>query len=301
MAVIDVHAHHVPADVLDITGGPLPADRRGGDITDLGSRLDAMTSMGIDVQVMSAWMGFLSRDAATARRHNDALADSVAKHPDRFVGLAVAPLESPADAPAEIERAIKELGLRGVEIGTSVLGKNLDEPELGPFFRKVEELGVPIFIHPVNPTLGVERLGKYRLENLIGNVTETAVAVASLIFGGVLEEFPRLLIYLAHGGGSCPYIRGRWDHGLRHQKLDAHTERLPSEFLKTLYYDALTHSTDALEYLVGLVGDGHVMLGTDYPFAMGEPHPVEAIEATALTGEAKRRITSDNAAEMFRI
>jgi aminocarboxymuconate-semialdehyde decarboxylase len=301
MPVIDVHAHHVPEALLDITGGPLPADRRGGDITDLGSRLDSMDNQGIDIQVMSAWMGFLSRDTETARRHNDALADSVAKHPDRFVGLAVAPLETPADAPAEIERAVKKLDLRGVEIGSSVLGRNLDEPEFGPFFAKVEELGVPIFIHPVNPTLGVERLGKYRLENLIGNVTETAVAVASLIFGGVLEEFPRLLIYLAHGGGSCPYIRGRWDHGLQHQRLDAHTERLPSEYLKTLYYDALTHSTDALEYLVSLVGDDHVMLGTDYPFAMGELHPIEAIEATSLSVDAKRRITSDNAAQMFRL
>lgn len=301
MAVIDVHAHHVPAAVLDITGGALPADRRAGDITDLGSRLDAMTSVGVDVQVLSAWMGFLARDANTARRHNDAMAASVASHPDRFVGLAVAPLEQPADAPAEVERAVRELDLRGVEMGTAIAGKNLDEPELGPFYRKVEELRVPIFIHPVNPTLGVERLGKYRLENLIGNVTETAVAVASLIFGGVLEEFPRLQIYLAHGGGSCPYIRGRWDHGLQYQNLNARTQKAPSEYLKMLRYDALTHSTDALEYLVGLVGAERVMMGTDYPFAMGEPHPVEAIEATALSGAEKRSITGDNAQELFGI
>jgi aminocarboxymuconate-semialdehyde decarboxylase len=301
MPVIDVHAHYVPPEVLDITGRPLPADRRSGDITTLDDRMEAMSAMGVDVQVMSAWMGFLSRDLETARRHNDAMARSVATHADRFVALAVAPLETPEDAPAEIERAVRNLDMRGVEIGTSVLGANLDDPRFGPFFRKVEELGVPIFIHPVNPTLGVERLGKYRLENLIGNVTETAVAAASLIFGGVLDEFPRLLIYLAHGGGSCPYIRGRWDHGLRAQSLDAKTEKTPSLHLKTLYYDALTHSTDALEYLVGLVGADHVMLGTDYPFAMGEPHPVEEIEATALTGPQKQAIIGENAAQMFRI
>jgi len=301
MAVIDVHAHHVPEAVLDITGGALPADRRAGDITDLDSRLDAMASVGVDVQVLSAWMGFLARDANTARRHNDAMAASVASHPDRFVGLAVAPLEQPVDAPAEVERAVCELDLRGVEMGTAIAGKNLDEPELGPFYRKVEELGVPIFIHPVNPTLGVERLGKYRLENLIGNVTETAVAVASLIFGGVLDEFPSLQIYLAHGGGSCPYIRGRWDHGLQYQNLNARTQKAPSEYFKMLRYDALTHSADALEYLVGLVGAERVMMGTDYPFAMGEPHPVEAIEATALSVAEKRSIIGGNAQELFGI
>ena len=301
MPVIDVHSHHVPDEVLEITGGPLPADRRTGDLTALSSRLDVMTAQGVDVQVLSAWMGFLASDVETARRHNDALAGSVAKHPDRFVGLAVAPMADPDSAPAEVERAVKELDLRGVEIGTSVLGANLDEPAFGPFFGKVEELNVPIFIHPVNPTLGVERLGKYRLENLIGNVTETAVAAASLIFGGVLDEFPRLLIVLAHGGGSCPYIRGRWDHGLRAQRLDAKTERPPSELLKTLYYDALTHSTDALEYLVGFVGAEHVMLGTDFPFAMGEANPVQAIEDAALSPPQKQAIIGDNAAALFRV
>ena len=301
MPVIDVHAHHVPEECLDIAGGPMPADRRAGDITDLDRRLADMDAMGLDVQVMSGWMGFLSRDAATARAHNDSLAGSVAKHPGRFVGLAVAPMAEPEEAPAEVERAVRELGMRGVEIGTSVLGANLDEPAFGPFFRKVEELGVPIFIHPVNPTLGVERLGKYRLENLIGNVTETAVAAASLMFGGVLDEFPRLLVYLAHGGGSCPYVRGRWDHGLRAQPLNARGERTPSEYLRMLYYDALTHSADALEYLVGLVQADHVMLGTDYPFAMGEPHPVQAIEETVLSFAEKQAIIGDNASELFHI
>ena len=299
MPIIDVHAHHVPESCLDMTGGPLHADRRVGDITDLARRLGDMDAMGVDVQVMSAWMGFYSRDLETARRHNDALAASVATHPERFVGLAIVPLAEPEHAPRELERAAKELGLRGVEIGTNVLGQNLDGAELGPFFSKAEELSLPIFIHPVNQ-LGIDRLGSYRLENLIGNVTETAVAAASRSFGGVLDAFPRLTVYLAHGGGSCPYIRGRWDHGWQAQDLKTRNTRRPSDYLKSMFYDALTHSADALEYLVAGVGAGRVMLGTDYPFAMGEHHPVEAIsEVAGLTDAQKRSIMSDNAAAMF--
>ena len=249
MPIIDVHAHHVPESCLGMTGGPLPADRRVGDITDLARRLSDMDAMGVDVQVMSAWMGFYSRDLETARRHNDALAASVATHPERFVGLAIVPLAEPEHAPRELERAAKELGLRGVEIGTNVLGQNLDGAELGPFFSKAEELSLPIFIHPVNQ-LGIDRLGSYRLENLIGNVTETAVAAASLIFGGVLDAFPRLTVYLAHGGGSCPYIRGRWDHGWQAQDLKARNTRRPSG----LPQEHVLRRADALGRRLGVPG-----------------------------------------------
>ena len=298
MTVIDVHAHHIPEALLDLATDLVPS-RQVGSMTDLDERIADMTGMGVDVQIISPWMGFFARNLAVARRHNDALAESVSKHSARFRGLAAVPMAEPEHAPAELERAVRELGMRGLEIGSSVLGKNLDEPEFGPLFRKAEELGVPMFIHPVNPTLGIERLGRYRLENLIGNVTETAVAAASLIFGGVLAEFPRLVIYLAHGGGSCPYIRGRWDHGLASKTVESTITKLPSAYLESLYYDALVHSTEALEWLVGWVGADHVMLGTDYPFGMGEMRPVDAINATSLTEQQKQTIMGGAAAELF--
>ena len=150
MTVIDVHAHHVPESLLDLTTG-LVQSRQVGAMTDLDERIADMTGMGVDVQIISPWMGFFARDLAVARRHNDALAESVSKHPTRFRGLAAVPMAEPEQAPAELERAVRELGMCGVEIGTAVLGKNLDEPEFGPLFRKVEELGVPMFIHPRQP------------------------------------------------------------------------------------------------------------------------------------------------------
>jgi aminocarboxymuconate-semialdehyde decarboxylase len=192
--------------------------------------------------------------------------------------------------------------MAGVSIGSNVNGKNLDAPELGPFFAKAQELDVPLFIHPVAPQIGLDRLGSHELDNLIGNVTDTAVAAASLIFGGVLDEFPRLKPYLAHGGGSCPFIRGRWDRGWRARGAGVGIPNAPSEYLKRLYYDALTHSHETIEHLVRFAGAGHVMLGSDYPYDMGDPDPVKQIEsAPGLTDAEKRQVLHETAIEVFGI
>jgi aminocarboxymuconate-semialdehyde decarboxylase len=160
---------------------------------------------------------------------------------------------------------------RGVAIGSNVDGVNLDAPEFGPFFKTVEALGVPIFIHPVN-ALGADRLAKNELNNFIGFVTDTAVAAGSLIFGGVMKAFPNLKIYLAHGGGTCPFIRGRWDHGWEHRLKGPKIGKAPSEYLKLFYADALVHSKQSLEYVVDVFGKDHIMVGTDYPYDMGHPY-----------------------------
>ena len=302
MPIIDVHAHHVPASVVRLVG--YDTGRGGvmqGDMVDLSVRIADMDSQGVEMQAVSGVGGTFGRDLETARAFNDAMAESLAPYPDRFVGLAIAPLAEPESAPSELERAVKDLGMRGVAIGTHVNGKNLDEPEFGAFFRKVEELDIPMFIHPVSPQLGLERLGKYHLANLVGNVTETAVAAASLIFGGVLDEFPRLKPYLAHGGGSCPYISGRWDQGWR-SRGEGGMPDAPSAYLKRLYYDALTHSHQTLEYLVRFAGADHVMLGSDYPYSMGHADPVRQIEsAPGLTDGEKREVLSETASEMFKL
>lgn len=301
MPTVDVHAHHTPAQCLGMLPAGLPMQNIVGDMTDQGRRLEDMAKGGVDIQVLSPFLGFLSRGLDVARPHNDAMAEAVRAQPDRFIGLAAVPMAEPDTAPVEIERAINELGLRGVEIGTNVLGQNLDDPALLPVFEKIAELDVPIFIHPLN-VLGADRLAHYGLDNLIGNVTDTAVAAASLIFGGVITRFPQLKVYLSHGGGSCPYVRGRWDHGWRARKMDSPVDKPPSDYLRGFYYDALTHSPDALAFLVAWAGADHVMLGTDYPFDMGDASPVATIEANAALSDAdKTAILGENAVALFNL
>ena len=299
---IDVHCHYIPESCLELQGqGPDPA-AKVGDMTDLDKRLRDMDAMGVDIQVISPWLGFLNRDLATARRVNDGMAHAVGLHPDRLVGLAAVPMNSPAEAAGELERAVKELGLRGVEIGSNVGGKNLDAREFGPFYSKVQELDVPVFIHPVG-VLGMDRLQSYHLGNLIGNPTETAVAAASLIFGGVLKELPRLKLYFAHGGGSCPYLRGRWEHGWRvREDVRKAIEKPPSEYFKLLYFDSLVHSGAALSYLVESVGAERIMLGTDYPFDMGDHDPLRGVASLSDLSDGQRElILGGNAAALLKI
>jgi aminocarboxymuconate-semialdehyde decarboxylase len=234
------------------------------------------------------------------RKINNAFADAVSRHPTRFAALANLPMQEPELAARELERAVRELGLRGAEICSNVNGKNLDDKGLAPFYAKLQELDVPVFIHPSN-VLGADRLRPYHLQNLIGNPSDTAVAAASLIFGGVLKEFPRLKFYLAHGGGSCPFLRGRWEHGWQvRREARARIVRPPSEYLKLLYFDSLVHSVPALNYLVETMGAGRVMMGSDYPFDMGDARPVNDIAALPhLADDQKELIFGDNAARLL--
>lgn len=301
MRTIDTHAHIVPEDCLELLPEPLARSNMVGDMTDIETRLKDMDDTGIEVQALSSFLALLSKDLATARQFNDSLARVVAQHPDRFVGLALAPMAEPEKAPAELDRAVKELGMVGVGIASNINGKNLDAAELGPFYAKVQELDIPIFIHPAN-VLGMDRLGNWYLNNFIGNVTDTAVAAASIIFGGVFQEFPRLKIYLAHGGGSCPYIRGRWDHGWKAHETGSKITKPPSEYMRLFYFDALTHSPQTLQFLVESFGHDKVMLGSDYPFDMGDMEQVGHVnEVDFLSDAQKEDVLGETAARLFKI
>ena len=299
---IDVHAHFVPERCREIPGPQPDQSSMEGDITDLGKRVRDMDAMGVDMQALSPWMGFLNRDLAIARQTNDGIAEAMDRHPGRFLGLAAVPMSSPEEAAAEVERAVKDLGLHGVGIGTNVGGTNLDAKEFAPFYAKAQELDVPIFIHPVD-VLGVDRLKSYYLVLLLGVPTDTAVAVASLIFGGVLKEFPRLKFYLAHGGGSCPYIMGRWEQGWRvRPETRVHIDRPPSEYFKRFHFDTMLQSTAALNFLVESVGVERVLMGTDYPFDLGDHHPVDSVTAVPHLSDGQReQIFSGNAAALFKL
>jgi aminocarboxymuconate-semialdehyde decarboxylase len=296
MRTIDVHAHYVPEVFWE-----LGADKGffSADATGLDQRVQFLNDTGIDVQVLSPTARFSNTTTELAQQHNDAMAEAISWYPKRFLGMATIALNDPDTAPRELERSVKELGLRGATIGSNVRGVNLDAREFGPFFSKAEELQTPIFIHPMN-VLGHDRLGNYQLDNLIGNPTDTSVAAASLIFGGVLREFPRIKVYLAHGGGTCPYLCPRWDQGWRARpSAKGNLDKLPSEYLKRFHFDSLTHSTQLLEVLVGLVGAERIMLGSDYPYDMGDREAMGKVEASTVLSEVEKRQIYGETAEAY--
>ena len=310
---IDLHFHHTPRFFLDELSGVNPWGKSvsgSGDALamrigtleiplspehwDVERTLAVMDARRIDVAAISPsplifhtqWPAELA--LGLHRRVNDHLADLARKHPDRFAPLGTVPLQDADLAVAELTRCI-ELGLAGIEIETHAAGRNLDDPTLRPLFATAEQLRAVVFLHPL-AVLGADRMAAHYLTNLIGNPTDTAVAIASLIFGGVLEEFPRSKIVCAHGGGSTPHLCGRWDRGARVRPELRHLKRLPSESVRRLYFDSLVHSVDSLALLVRVVGADRVVLGSDYPYDMGDERAVERIETAPFLDEREKQL-----------
>ena len=283
---------------------------------DLNIRLAEMDRCDVGMQALSTMPSVLGRlpfdrffydiEAAAGldfcRALNDGMAGVVGKYPDRFVGLATVPLQDIGASVDELGRAVRELGLRGVEIGSHVEGMNLDDKSLWPFYGMVEKLGVPIMVHPAEPP-GRDRLSNYQLVNFIGFPLETTIAGMSMIFGGVLKDFPRLKVYFVHGGGFLPYQRGRFEHGyMVREDPKRRIDKPPSEYFKLIYFDALTHDQHAMEYLISSVGANRVMLGTDYPADMTDSNLVGKIQGLkTISEDDKEHILWGNAAELFKI
>jgi len=267
-----------------------------------------MDVMGIDMQAISpapVQMYYWTEPdlgLATARAVNDNIADLVARHPDRFVGLGTVPFQAPELAVRELERLVHSLGMRGIEISSNVDGTDFSDPKFRPVFAKCEELGVLLFMHPSGFTEG-RRFGDHYFSNVIGIPLESTIAVHHLIFGGVLDAYPGLKIVVAHGGGYLPAYSGRIDHAASARPdCCEHIKEDPTAYLKRLHFDTMVFTHHQLEYLVGQYGADHVLMGTDYPYDMGEIDPIGFVEsAAALDDEQRRRIFGGNAARLLGI
>lgn len=326
---VDLHCHmYVPAaadavvDVFDIETDGLhrfsnqatrevnarQAETIHEQLVDVDRRLADMDRMGIDVQAVSPvplqyYYGLPPELGRTAARLiNDEIAAVAAAHPERFVGLGGLPMQDPQMAVAELERVVGELGFKGIELCTNVNGEELSNERFRAVFAKAEELDALIFLHPNGFSDGA-RLGDHYFINVIGNPLDSTVAVSHLIFDGVLDSFPGLKICVAHGGGFLPAYSGRIDHAhAAREDCRRCIKEPPGSYLRHLYFDTVVFTEHQLEYLAGLYGSDHIVLGTDYPFDMGMYDPVGFVDgAAALTDADKEAIVGGNAARLLGI
>ncbi len=237
-----------------------------------------------------------------ARAQNDAIASLVEEHPVRFAALATLPMQDPGAAVEEMDRAVRALGMKGVEVGTNVDGRDLDLPEFRQVFRRAQELGVPVLVHAhARPTYW-SVLKDYYLGNPLGYPMETTIAVARLILGGVCEEFPRLRFLTVHGGGFIPYQWGRLQQVYAYrEEARARISKPPDTYLDRFHFDSLLHTIEALQYLVKWAGAGRVLLGSDYPFPMGDDKAVERVRALKLPRADEGAVLHRNAEALLNL
>jgi aminocarboxymuconate-semialdehyde decarboxylase len=249
-------------------------------ITGYDRRLADLDAMGIDFQLVMPpppqcyYTVPVDIAVKAAQIVNDGVAEFVAKMPDRFAGLGSVPMPDANEAANELERCVRKLGLKGVEILTNVNGKELSEPEFEPFWRKAEELGALVVLHPLGFS-EAKRLARFSFNNTIGNPLDTTIALHYLIFDGVLERHPDLKILAVHGGGYLGAYSGRIDHAWG-ARSDAHggLPHPPTSYLKKIYFDSVVFTPHQLAELVRFYGADHVIMGTDYPFDMAEYDPI---------------------------
>jgi aminocarboxymuconate-semialdehyde decarboxylase len=329
LPTIDVHCHYLNRAVAAKAAALEPArydpstifaneltrqtnarqmSERAPQLSDIARRLADMDRMGIDVQVVSPapfqyhYFAEAATGAALAREVNEGMAELVASHPSRFAALGTVPLQDPERAMQELGRAMSALGLRGVEIGTNVNGMNLTDPRLGldRFFAMADELGAVVFLHPVGYT-EAGRLTDHYFNNVIGNPLETTVAASHLIFDGVVARYPNIKFLLAHGGGYLAHYWARMDHAWR-ARPDCRTviHKLPSDYLKQMYFDTVVFDPKLLGRLIEQYGADHVLLGSDYPYDMGDDDPAGLLAAVnGLAAADQALVLGGNAVRLF--
>lgn len=324
---IDIHAHFYPPSYLKVIrelGGPLGAevtDAGKGPVikvneivtqplhprfTDLDARIQAMDEQGVTIHALSLSLPMVEwADANVGHRlaiaTNDAIAESHTRHPTRLYGLATLPWHAPELAIAELERAAKLPGVRGVYAPTKVRELELSHRSLFPIYERIEAAGLAIFLHPVS-VIGHARLTQFYLTNLLGNPFESAIAAAHLIFGGVFDRFPQLVVCLPHAGGAFPYLVGRLQRGYDVRQDLKHIQHGPMDYLRRFYYDTVGYAREHHEYLVRLVGSDRVMMGSDYCFPIAYEQPAKIVtEHPTWDAVQKHAILEGNARRLLRL
>jgi aminocarboxymuconate-semialdehyde decarboxylase len=322
MTAIDVHAHVIVAELLR-DAAPAeewrPSVRReeGRQVIELAGRsissaihefveLDGIlaveASVGIDQVVLCPWVALLFYEVDAeeglrrCRLQNEGLARLRAEHPDRVSVLGAVPLQDPELAASELEELMRSGNFAGVEVAASVAGTHLGDSRFEPFWATAEETGALVFIHPTTRGFAAPVFDEHYLWNLVGNPMETTVAAAHLVLSGTIERHPTLRVLLAHAGGAIVTLRGRLRHG--HEAL-AHAgvalSEPPDVAIGRFLFDTITHDPALLRMLVQAVGSERVLLGSDYPFDMADPHPVQTIRAAGLGEETEQALLAGNA------
>lgn len=269
---------------------------------DADIRMKEMDETGVTVQVLSTipvLFNYWAKPAdglETSRFFNDHIAETVDRNPSRFMGIGTVPLQDIDLAIAEMERCVQELKMPGLEIGSNINGDNLSDKKFFPFYKHAEELGCALFVHPWE-MMGEQQMQKYWLPWLVGMPAETSRAICSMIFGGVFEAFPRLRVAFAHGGGSFPLTIGRIEHGfnVRPDLVAVDNAVNPRDYARHFWIDSLVHDPAALRFIMQLMGEDKICLGSDYPFPLGEHHPGKMIETMDFTPGLKDKLLSANA------
>jgi aminocarboxymuconate-semialdehyde decarboxylase len=328
--VIDAHVHWYPREFVDLmirkgpaNGAVMSEDAKGNPVvvsvpgctqkstmrksmTNLVDIIAAMDDRKVDTYALSmtnplvywAPAGFGLELAAA---HNDACVEAHRKHPERFYGTIVLPMQDVKLAGEELERMARHSCMRAVFIAEHINGKNLHEKEYWPIYERAEALGLPLFLTNLYPT-GAERMKDFFMINVLGNPQEAGYAATSLIYGGVLDAFPKLDVYLPHAGGTFPWLIGRLDLGIKFSAELKHMKKPASEYLRRFHYDLITHHPVIMRNLIDLVGVDRIVTGTDFPQGMAVKQPVDFVESIpGLTHEERSAILCDNPARLLQI
>lgn len=323
---VDIHTHFFPRAFIDAIGrdgarhGMVVTTGRDGmpllsmnsvphpdlaPFIDPDRHLERMKAAGMDMHVVwqSSRPNVFWADAAFARDlcqiNNDEYADLVSRHPGRFIGIASVPMQDMRMALAETERAVTAKHLNGVMTTTNVTGRYLDDPYFWPLYELLEELDVPLFMHPAHP-FGADKLKDFHLSFLLGLPADTTLTVARLIFSGTLDRFPKLRLFVPHGGGLLPFLAGRLDHGFAVRPECGKIQRRPAEYLDRMLLDSIVFSPDTLRFVATTAGAKGVALGSDYPYDMADDDPVGLLKKADLAKDAVNRIAAQNALDFLR-
>ena len=324
--VIDCHTHTLSPAVNELLRGRLdprlipyqrdmsPESRQvdqeqipalGPKFNDIDVRRQLMAKMGVDFHVVAPAPGQQHYWAEPApldelsRVQNDHVAALVGRDPARLAGLGTLPMTDVERAVAEATRGVEELGLRGFQIDTHVNAIELSDPSLDALYRRLVRLDVPLMVHPLGFSDG-QRLGPFFMVNTVGQPLEEMIAINHFIFGGVLDRHPELRIFIPHGGGYFPFYLGRMDHAWSYRpEVKRLTADRPSAYVRRMWYDTCVFRPDLLAYLVGLAGADRVMLGSDYPFDMGDLDPLAIIQAGSFNQADWTRICGETARSFF--